>query len=298
MNVIIIGLLLVILGVLLAPHVSRGGLKGSIVSGSRRKIILDSCALIDGRIVELVRTGFVADELVIPKFILSELQLLADGNDSHKRERARFGLEIAAELQEYVWARVKISEINFPGVPATDDKLVKLAKKLRGVLCTTDYNLNKVAAVEGIRTLNVNDLAQSLRPVTLPGEEIRVKIIQKGNNSDQGVGYLEDGTMIVVEGAARAIGSTVSVSVDRMHQTVAGKMVFAHLMNHGTSHAGAGHAPASKPVKKQQPTEKPAALRQSQPQQSNKKSGQAPRRNANNRPMPEVMDRLKQRNKR
>jgi len=193
----------------------------------RRKIILDSCALIDGRIVDLVRTGFVSDELVIPKFILRELQLLADGKDPHKRERARFGLEIAAELQEYSWANVSIDESNVPG--ATDDKLVRLAKKRGAVLCTTDYNLNKVATVESVRTLNVNELAQSLRPVTLPGETIEVKILQKGSNGDQGVGYLEDGTMIVVDGAAKSVGSKVSVTVDRMHQTVAGKMVFAHL---------------------------------------------------------------------
>lgn len=230
MEIIIILLLLGIWFILLVPNTAATRLKLPHIAG-RRRIILDSCALIDGRIVELVRTGFVADELVIPKFILSELQLLADGNDSHKRERARFGLEVAAELQEYAWARVSISEVNFPGVSATDDKLVKLAKKMNGLLCTTDFNLNKVAAVEGIRTLNVNELSQSLRPVTLPGEEIRVKIVQQGNNKDQGVGYLEDGTMIVVDGAARAIGNTLTVSVDRMHQTVAGKMVFAHAMH-------------------------------------------------------------------
>lgn len=227
MEFVIIGLLLVIIVILVVSSTAASTLRLPQFSG-KRKVIVDSCALIDGRIVELVRTGFLADELVIPKFILSELQLLADGNDSHKRERARFGLEVAAELQEYAWASVSISEENFPGVSATDDKLVKLAKKTRGVLCTIDYNLNKVAAVEGIRTLNVNELSQSLRPVTLPGEEITVKIVQQGNTKDQGVGYLEDGTMIVVDGAAKAIGSTMQVSVDRMHQTVAGKMVFAH----------------------------------------------------------------------
>lgn len=198
----------------------------SLVGRGKRKIILDSCALIDGRIVDLVRTGFVSDELIIPKFILRELQLLADGKDAHKRERARFGLEIAAELQEYSWAKVSVDESNIPG--ATDDKLVRLAKKRGAVLCTTDYNLNKVAAVESVRTLNVNELAQTLRPVTLPGEVVSVKILQKGSNGDQGVGYLEDGTMIVVDGAAKSVGSSLSVVVDRMHQTVAGKMVFAH----------------------------------------------------------------------
>lgn len=199
----------------------------SLAGRGKRKIILDSCTLIDGRIVDLVRTGFVNDELIIPKFILRELQLLADGKDAHKRERARFGLEIAAELREYSWVKVRVDESNIPG--ATDDKLVRLAKKRGAVLCTTDYNLNKVAAVESVRTLNVNELAQSLRPVTLPGEVIEVKIVQKGSNNDQGVGYLEDGTMIVVDGAAKSIGASVKVVVDRMHQTVAGKMVFAHM---------------------------------------------------------------------
>lgn len=198
----------------------------SLIGRGKRKIILDSCALIDGRIVDLVRTGFVSDELIIPKFILRELQLLADGKDAHKRERARFGLEIAAELREYSWAKVSVDESNIPG--ATDDKLVRLAKKRGAVLCTTDYNLNKVATVESVRTLNVNELAQTLRPVTLPGEVLEVKIVQKGSNNDQGVGYLEDGTMIVVDGGAKFVGATTKVTVDRMHQTVAGKMVFAH----------------------------------------------------------------------
>lgn len=228
MTIIIIGLLLIILLLLIQ---AQGYTNVSFLKSHKRKIILDSCALIDGRIVDLVRTGFVADELVIPKFILSELQMLADGNDVHKRERARFGLEIAAELREYAWVHLTVDETKFPNVPAVDDRLVALAKKLNAVLCTTDYNLNKVASIEGIKVLNVNDLAQNLRPSVLPGEKVEVKITQKGSNPQQGVGYLEDGTMIVVEGAAKAIGSTATVTVDRMHQTVAGKMVFAHAIS-------------------------------------------------------------------
>lgn len=226
METISVILLIIIIYILLIQ--SRKVPGAEILTLGKRKIILDSCALIDGRIVDLVRTGFVADQLIVPKFILSELQMLADGNDAHKRERARFGLEIAAELQEYTWANVQISEVNFSGISATDDKLVQLAKKMRGALCTTDYNLNKVASIEGVRVLNINELAQGLRPVTLPGEELQVKIVQKGSNAEQGVGYLEDGTMIVVDGAAKSTGSTIPVIVDRMHQTVAGKMVFAH----------------------------------------------------------------------
>lgn len=195
----------------------------------QRKIILDSCALIDGRIVEIVNNGFVVDELVIPQFILNELQLLADGNDAHKRERARFGLDIAHQLQDTATARVGIDRSIFPEAKAIDDKLVLLARKLNACLYTTDYNLGKVASVEGVTVLNVNELAQSMRPITLPGETLSIKIIQKGSNRDQGVGYLEDGTMIVVDSGARYVGRTVPVMVTRMHQTVAGKMVFGQV---------------------------------------------------------------------
>ena len=205
--------------------------------GRRRKIILDSCALIDGRVVEIAHSGFVADDLVIPQFILNELQLLADGNDSHKRERARFGLDIAHQLQDMATNKVIIDRSVFVEVNATDDKLVLLAKKIRGQLYTTDYNLAKVAAVEGVKVLNVNELAQSLRPVTLPGESLNIKIVQKGSGRDQGVGYLEDGTMIVVDGAAGYVHRVVPVTVTRMHQTVAGKMVFG-LVRHEKREAG------------------------------------------------------------
>jgi uncharacterized protein YacL len=195
----------------------------------RRKLILDSCALIDGRIVEIVNTRFIGDELVIPQFILNELQLLADGNDSHKRERARFGLDIAHQLQDSAPNVVTIDRTVFTQQIATDDKLVLLAKKLKAQLYTTDYNLGKVAAVEGIHVLNVNELSQGLRPIALPGETLNIKIVQKGSNRDQGVGYLDDGTMIVVDGAARHIGKIMPVTVMRMHQTVAGKMVFGQI---------------------------------------------------------------------
>jgi len=195
----------------------------------QQKIILDSCALIDGRIVQIVSSGFVRSELIIPQFILNELQLLADGSDSHKRERARFGLDIAHQLQDTPNIRVAVDRTVFADTPATDDKLVLLARKLRAQLYTTDYNLAKVAAVEGVKVLNVNELAQNLRPITLPGESLNIKIIQKGSNHGQGVGYLDDGTMIVVDGALRYVGKTIPVTVTRMHQTLAGKMVFGQV---------------------------------------------------------------------
>jgi uncharacterized protein YacL len=225
LNIIEIILLAAILWILYSQK-SGNGLK---LFGKERKLILDSCALIDGRIVEIVRAGFVAEELVIPQFILNELQLLADGNDSHKRERARYGLDIAHDLQDSAPMKVTIDRTVLPNITTTDDKLVELAKKLSAQLYTTDYNLSKVAAVEGVQVLNVNELAQALRPITLPGETLTIKIIQKGSNREQGVGYLDDGTMIVIEGGARYVGREMPVTVTRMHQTVAGKMVFGQI---------------------------------------------------------------------
>lgn len=220
--------IILLAGVLWLLYTQKGehGLK---LFAKQRKLVLDSCALIDGRIVEIVRAGFMADELVVPQFVLNELQLLADGNDSHKRERARYGLDIAHELQDSAPMRVTIDRTVFPNIQTTDDKLVELAKKLHAQLYTTDYNLSKVAAVEGVQVLNVNELAQALRPITLPGEGLTIKIIQKGSNREQGVGYLDDGTMIVIEGGARYVGREVPITVTRMHQTVAGKMVFGQV---------------------------------------------------------------------
>jgi rRNA-processing protein FCF1 len=239
-------LLLFIAGFLVMQ--SKGGLGGLL--GRKRRIILDSCALIDGRIVELVKNGFVADQLVIPQFVLNELQLLADGSDSHKRERARFGLDIAHELQDTAFqANVIIERTAFPEIPKTDDKLIQLAKKMEAYLYTTDYNLAKVAAIEAVGVLNVNELSQAIRPIALPGETLKIKIVQKGSNPNQGVGYLDDGTMIVVEGAARYAGKIVDVTVTRMHQTVAGKMVFGQIANQNREQQPRQQAP-------QQPAEK------------------------------------------
>lgn len=226
MEYIQIGLLVLILAVLL-PHIWQR--KAAVSKKGGRRLIMDSSGLIDGRISDLARSGFTAQEIILPQFILQELQLLADGNDSQKRERARFGLDVARTLQDIKGIRVTIERTSYPKMP-TDDKLVLLAKKLGADLYTTDFNLNKVAAIEGIRVLNVNELAQNLRPSVLPGERRQIKIIQRGSNRSQGVGYLEDGTMVVVENASKLTGRTVEIEVERMHQTVAGKMVFGHLL--------------------------------------------------------------------
>lgn len=195
-----------------------------------KKMILDSCGLIDGRIMEIVSAGFSPNQLVIPQFILRELQLLADGGDTHKRARARFGLDVAKRLQESNLCDVVVNRDDFSDIKTTDDKIIALAQKISADLYTTDYNLGKVAKVEGVNVLNVNELAMTMRPVALPGEKKKVKILQKGSNKNQGVGYLEDGTMVVVDNARNRVGSTVDVEVVRYHQTESGKMLFASLV--------------------------------------------------------------------
>lgn len=241
MQILQIILLCIIVALLVG---GRNGYISQALGRTRRKLILDSCGLIDGRITEIVRTGFMVDELIIPQFILSELQMLADGSDSHKRERARYGLDIANELRDSAPMKVSVDRTVFADIQNTDDKLIALAKKLPNAeLYTTDFNLGKVASVEGVSVRNVNELSQSLRPIALPGEALEIKVLQKGSNRGQGVGYLEDGTMIVIEGGERLVGRTVPVTVTRMHQTVAGKMVFGQVKSKDVS----GSHPAQQP---------------------------------------------------
>lgn len=197
-------------------------------SNSNSSVVMDTSALIDGRVLDVATSGFLSGNIIVPKTVLNELQLLADGRDGHKRERARYGLEIAEELKHIKGVQVIIDEsyVNDSSVN-TDEGVLKLAKSRNARMCTTDYNLNKVATVEGVTVLNINELAQSIRSKFLPGEDIEVKIIQKGESKGQGVGYLEDGTMAVVDNAFRMKNKHVIATVDRMIQTKAGKMVFA-----------------------------------------------------------------------
>ncbi|HUC79144.1 MAG TPA: TRAM domain-containing protein [Candidatus Saccharimonadales bacterium] len=217
------GLLIVIILILLKNSIK-------FKSPKNRKIILDTCALIDGRILELSKSGFIPDELIVPEFIIHELQMLADGSDSRKRSRARYGLDVVKELQNSPNCKLIINKLEMKSEVQTDDKLVKLAKKLNLPLYTTDYNLNKVAEISGVSVLNVNELAQQLRPEILPGEQESIKLIQKGSNQSQAVGYLDDGTMVVVNNATKLIGQTVKVEISRSLQTAAGKMLFAELV--------------------------------------------------------------------
>jgi uncharacterized protein YacL len=219
-------ILLVIIVLLLVP---RGNFK--LRASGNRKVVLDTCALIDGRILELSKSGFIPDELIIPEFIVHELQMLADGSDSRKRARARYGLDVIKELQNSPNCKVIINKMLLNEDIQTDDKLVKLAKKLNVPLYTTDYNLNKVAEISGVTVLNVNELAQQLRPEILPGEQATIKLVQKGSSQSQAVGYLDDGTMVVVNNASKLIGKTIKVEISRSLQTAAGKMLFAEAIS-------------------------------------------------------------------
>jgi uncharacterized protein YacL len=197
----------------------------------RDKIVCDTSALIDGRIVTIARSGFLASELVIPKSVTRELQYMADKADHAKRERARYGLDVIQELQTIPNISVSIYDDGQLGQGGVDEQLLITAKKLGAKLCTTDYNLNKVARTEQITVVNVNELAHALRPMHLPGEYIQVQIVAPGQNKDQGVGYLDDGSMVVVDGGRAAMNSVVDVETIRVLQTEAGRMVFAKLRN-------------------------------------------------------------------
>jgi uncharacterized protein YacL len=191
-------------------------------------IIIDTCALIDGRLLEIVKSGFVPERLLIPQAVVAELQYLADQADPLKRERARFGLDVVRELQDTQGERVVI--LPTPGnTKLVDELLIDLAAKHNASLYTTDYNLNKVADIRGVKVLNVNELAQGLRARFLPGETMAIKLVQKGQDGSQGVGFLDDGTMVVVERAGSKIGQVVNVTFSRVLQTQAGKMMFAQL---------------------------------------------------------------------
>jgi len=190
-------------------------------------IVVDTSAIIDGRIAEIVESGFIYGTLVIPRFVLEELQHIADSSDALRRNRGRRGLEILAKMQKESPTPVEIVEDEVRDVTEVDAKLVALAKRYSGAILTNDFNLNRVAELQGLRVLNINSLANAVKPAVLPGEELRVKVIQDGKEAGQGVGFLDDGTMIVVEGGARFIDREVEVSVTRVLQTVAGRMIFA-----------------------------------------------------------------------
>jgi len=204
--------------------------RGDTEAAGRRgdpHIIVDSSAIIDGRIAEIVESGFLFGTLVVPRFVLDEVQHIADSPDALRRNRGRRGLEILARMQKDAPTPVVIVEDDVPEVSEVDAKLVALAKLYSRAVLTNDFNLNRVAELQGVRVLNINSLANAVKPALLPGEELRVRVIQQGKEAGQGVGFLDDGTMIVVEGGSRLIDEEVDVAVTRVLQTVAGRMIFA-----------------------------------------------------------------------
>jgi uncharacterized protein YacL len=193
----------------------------------QERALLDTSVIIDGRVADVAKAGFLKGTLLLPRFILAELQLFADSPDASRRERGRRGLEMLQRMQRESAVRVEVIDQD-PPEQGADAKLVALARTLGASIMTNDYGLNRVAEIQHVTVLNMNDLAKALRPVVLPSEDISVRVIQEGKEQGQGVGYLEDGTMVVIEGGARHVGSDLTVTVMRVLQTVGGRMIFAH----------------------------------------------------------------------
>jgi uncharacterized protein YacL len=200
--------------------------RGKTISKGDPKV-LDTSVIIDGRIFDICQTGFIEGALIIPNFVLEELRHIADSSDALKRNRGRRGLDILNKIQNELTIEVQIYEKDFPDIAEVDSKLLKLAQVLNGKVITNDYNLNKVAKFQGVPVLNINELANAVKPVVLPGEEMTIQVIKDGKESGQGIAYLDDGTMIVVEGARRHIGEIMDVVVTSVLQTAAGRMIFA-----------------------------------------------------------------------
>ena len=233
-----------------------GGLFGGEQTSSQSFKILDTSVIIDGRIADIVETGFLDGTLVIPQFVLRELQLVADSADSLKRNRGRRGLDILQRIQKMTQLNVQILEDDFPNVHEVDMKLIELAKVYNCKIVTNDFNLNKVAQLHGVEVLNINELANALKPIVLPGETMRVFILKEGKEYNQGVAYLDDGTMVVVDNAKKMISRTIDISVTSVLQTTAGKMIFGrfddrvHAVHdkHSERHSTTREAPASTPT--------------------------------------------------
>ena len=204
---------------------------GDEIRRRRRVILLDTSVIIDGRIADIYRTGFISGTMIVPRFVLDELQHIADSPDSLRRARGRRGLDILNTLQKDEHGPLEISGRDIPQIREVDGKLIKLAQELNCSILTNDYNLNRVAEIQGVRVLNINELANAVKAVVLPGERLRVRIIQEGKESGQGVGYLDDGTMVVVEEGRRSMDMTVEITVTRVLQTVAGRMIFGQLQD-------------------------------------------------------------------
>ena len=205
--------------------------EGSGRDNTGRSVLLDTSVIIDGRIADISRTGFVSGTILVPKFVLNELQHIADSPDALRRNRGRRGLEVLNQLQKESASPVRFTDMDIASVKEVDDKLVALAKQLNCAIITNDYNLNHVAQLQGVSVLNINELANAVKAVFLPGETLQVRIIQEGKEPGQGVGYLDDGTMVVVDEGRRHVSATLSVVVTKVFQTTAGRMISARPEN-------------------------------------------------------------------
>ena len=214
---------------LMDGYARRGHLTKDIAAGNARPKVLDTSVIIDGRIYDICKTGFLEGKIIVPAFVLKELRHIADSSDAMKRSRGRRGLDILHSMQRELDQRVSVEDKDYEDVDEVDLKLLRLATDLGGILVTNDYNLNKVAAVQSMPVLNINDLANAVRSVLLPGEELPLAIVREGKESGQGVGYLPDGTMVIVENARKHIGETLDIVVTSALQTSAGRLVFAKL---------------------------------------------------------------------
>jgi uncharacterized protein YacL len=235
-----------IVGAVKGDYLDLTALGGIFVEKGATKaiaLILDTSVIIDGRVADIAETGFLAGTLVIPQFVLRELQQIADSADSIKRNRGRRGLDILQRLQKKKGSyEILISEADFPDIREVDHKLIELAKQLEAKIVTNDFNLNKVAQLRGVSVLNINELANALKPVVLPGEIMRVFVLKEGKEYNQGVAYLDDGTMVVVDNARRMIGKNIDVSVTSVLQTTAGKMIFGRYSEDGRASAPRQHS--------------------------------------------------------
>ncbi len=275
----IIGLLLVIASQ--TTYTSYRTLKGA-AQDVNDAVFVDTSVLMDGRIVAIAQTGFIPGKLVIPRSVVGELQFLADNADSDKRTRARGGLDVVKELQSMDGVTVELLQDGSKADEGVDERLLNLAKKHGGSICTIDFNLNKVAQVEAIRVLNVNELAKNLRMSYLPGDTLSLELTTHGSDSHQAVGHLDDGTMVVVEQARKLIGQTRQVEIIRSLQTAAGRMMFAKLASTDTE---------PQPTKQPKPTKKPAKRQigtKPKPERQQSSRTQKPHRNTQDKPAPKA----------
>ena len=227
-----------------------GGVFGGEKQGKRSCKILDTSVIIDGRIADIAETGFLDGIIIIPQFVLRELQLVADSADSLKRNRGRRGLDILQRIQKLTSLDIQIVEDEYPHIREVDMKLIEMGKAYDGKIITNDFNLNKVAGLHGVQVLNINELANSLKPIVLPGETMKVFILKEGKEYNQGVAYLDDGTMVVVDNARKMIGKTIEIAVTSVLQTTAGKMIFGKFDERATAAA----APRPEPQRQQSST--------------------------------------------